>query len=72
MSSALLSVLLVQQHVMYILIGPHIKHFSDGNQTVCATFKKKSWLRIMPKQRERCLSNNNKIRITCKKCVALI
>jgi hypothetical protein len=52
MSSALLSVLLVcnrristqtsreiQQHVMFILIGPHVSHFSDGNQTVCPTVR---------------------------------
>jgi hypothetical protein len=59
MSSALLSVLLVQQHVMYILIGPDVRHFSDGNQTVSNVKKNKSWPPIMPKQRERCLSNNN-------------
>jgi hypothetical protein len=40
---------------MFILIGPHVKHFSDGSQTVCPTLKNKSWLPIMPKQRERCL-----------------
>jgi hypothetical protein len=49
MSSALLSLLVVlqieesrdiQQHVMFILIGPHVRHFSDGNQTVCPTLKK--------------------------------
>jgi hypothetical protein len=37
MSSALLSVLAsreIQQHVMLILIGPHVRHFSDGNQTL--------------------------------------
>jgi hypothetical protein len=65
MSSALLSVLLVgiekyssreiHQHVTFILIGPHVRHFSNGNQTVCPTLKKKSWPPIMPKQRERCL-----------------
>jgi hypothetical protein len=64
MTSALLSVLLVcnrrilrhrreiQQHVMFILIGPHVRHFSDGNQTVCPTLKNKSWLSIMAKRRE--------------------
>jgi cellobiose-specific phosphotransferase system component IIB len=48
MSSALLSVLLVCnrkierriEHVMFILIGPHVRHFSDENQTVCPTLKK--------------------------------
>jgi hypothetical protein len=40
---------------MFILIGPHVRHFSDGNQTVCPTLKKKTWPPIMPKQRERCL-----------------
>jgi hypothetical protein len=48
MSSALLSVLLVcnrrilrhQQRVMFILIDPHVRHFSDGNQTACPTLKK--------------------------------
>jgi hypothetical protein len=44
MSSALLSVLLVWtrilrhcgqfSYVMFILIGPHVRHFSDRNQTV--------------------------------------
>jgi hypothetical protein len=43
----------IQQHVMFILIGPHVRHFSDGNQTVCSTLKNKSWPPIMPKQRER-------------------
>jgi cytochrome c oxidase assembly protein Cox11 len=43
----------IQQHVMFILIGPHVRHFSDGNQTVCPTLKNKSWPPIMPKQRER-------------------
>jgi hypothetical protein len=40
---------------MFILIGPHVRHFSDENQTVCPTLKNKSWPPIMPKQRERCL-----------------
>jgi hypothetical protein len=51
MSSALLSVLLVcnrkrqtlreiQQHVMFILIGPHVRHFSGGNQTIVSNVKK--------------------------------
>jgi hypothetical protein len=42
---------------MFILIGPHVRHFSDGNQTVCPTLKNKSWLPILPKQRKRCMSN---------------
>jgi hypothetical protein len=50
MSSGLLSVLLVcnrrictrtswenQQHVMFILKGPHVRQFSNGNQAVCPT-----------------------------------
>jgi hypothetical protein len=41
---------------MFILIGPHVRHFSDGNQRVCPTLKNKSWAPIMPKQRGRCLS----------------
>jgi hypothetical protein len=41
---------------MFILIGPHVKHFNDGNQTVCPTLKNKLWPLIMPKQRERCLA----------------
>jgi hypothetical protein len=52
MSSALLLVLLVcnrrilrhrgklQQHLMLILTDPHVRHFSDGSQTVCPTLKK--------------------------------
>jgi hypothetical protein len=24
----------------FILIGPHVRHFGDGNQTVCPTLKK--------------------------------
>jgi hypothetical protein len=40
---------------MFILIGPHVRHFSDGNQTVCPTLKNKSWPPIIPKQRLRCL-----------------
>jgi hypothetical protein len=40
---------------MFILIGPHVKQFSDGNQTVSPTLKNKSWPPIMPKQGERCL-----------------
>jgi hypothetical protein len=68
MSSALLSVLLVCNRRilrhrrkfsnmlhMFILTGPHIRDFSDGNQTVCPTVKNKSWPPIMPKQCERCL-----------------
>jgi hypothetical protein len=30
----------IQQQVMFILRGPHVRHFSDGNQTVCPTLKK--------------------------------
>jgi hypothetical protein len=48
MSSELLSVLLVcnrriiRQRGKFsnVLIGPHVRHFSDGNQTVCPTLKK--------------------------------
>jgi hypothetical protein len=30
---------------MFILIGPHVKAFSDGNQTVCPTLKNKTtWI----------------------------
>jgi hypothetical protein len=39
---------------MFILIGLHVRHFSDGNQTVCPTLKKKinHGLSLgMPKQR---------------------
>jgi hypothetical protein len=37
-----------------MLIGPHVRHFSDGNQ--CVQRKKNSSLPpIVPKQRERCL-----------------
>jgi hypothetical protein len=58
MSSTLLSVLLVcnriQQYVVFILIDPHVRQFSDGNSD--PTLKNKSWPPIMPKQRERCLS----------------
>jgi hypothetical protein len=43
---------------MFILAGQHVRRFSDGNQTVCPTLKKKSWPPIMPKQRERCLCFN--------------
>jgi hypothetical protein len=35
---------------MFIFIGPPVRHFSDGNQTVCPKLKKQ----IMPKCRERC------------------
>jgi hypothetical protein len=53
MSSALLSVLRVcnrrifkhreiQRHVMFILIGPHVRYFSNGNQTGCPTLKKRN------------------------------
>jgi hypothetical protein len=38
------------------LTGPHVKHFNDGNQTVCPTLKNKLWPLIIPKQRERCLA----------------
>jgi hypothetical protein len=62
-SSALLSDLLVcnwesreiQQHTYYVHFDRSACHFSDGNHTVCPTLKNKSWLPIMPKQRERCL-----------------
>jgi hypothetical protein len=30
----------IRQHVMFILIGPHVGYFSDENQTVCPTLKK--------------------------------
>jgi hypothetical protein len=37
---------------MFILIGLHVRHFSDGNKSVCPTLKKKlSWPPIMQKQR---------------------
>jgi hypothetical protein len=65
MSSTVLSVLLVcnrrilkhrgkssKMLSMFILTGPHVRHFSDGNQTVCPTLKNKSWPPIMPKQLE--------------------
>jgi hypothetical protein len=50
MSSALLSVLLVckkntqtpweiRQHIIYILISSHVRHFSDENQTEYPTLK---------------------------------
>jgi hypothetical protein len=42
---------------MFILIGPRVRHFSDGNQTVCPTLKNKSWLPILPKQRKRYMLN---------------
>jgi hypothetical protein len=59
MSSASLSVLLVCNgrilrhrgkfgNMLYSCL--HVRHFSDGNQTMCP-FKKKSWPPIMPKQR---------------------
>jgi hypothetical protein len=51
----LVAKLSVELHVMFILIGPHVRYFSDGNQTVCPTLKNKSWPLIMQKQRERCL-----------------
>jgi hypothetical protein len=37
---------------MFILIALHVRHFSDGNQTVCPTLKNKSWPSIIPKHRE--------------------
>jgi hypothetical protein len=40
---------------MFIFIGPPVRHFSDGNQTVCPKLKKE----IMPKCRERCLLFNS-------------
>jgi hypothetical protein len=59
MSSALLSLLVssgeIQRHVMFIFLGPHVRHFSDGNQAVCPTLKNASWPSVMPKQSERCL-----------------
>jgi hypothetical protein len=30
----------IRQHVMFILIGPHVRHFGNGNQTMCPTLKK--------------------------------
>jgi hypothetical protein len=30
----------IQQHVMFILIGPHVRYFSDGDQTMCLALKK--------------------------------
>jgi hypothetical protein len=53
---------------MFILIGPHVRHFSDGNQTVCPTLKKKTWPPIMPKQRERCID----VRHISKNCLNFI
>jgi hypothetical protein len=38
---------------MFILIRPHVRHFSGGKQTVCPTLKNKLWPPIIPKQRER-------------------
>jgi hypothetical protein len=46
---------------MFNLIGPHVRHFSDRNQTVCPTSKNKPWLPIIPKQREWCLVDSFKI-----------
>jgi hypothetical protein len=40
---------------MLILRGSHVRHFSDGNQTVCPTLKNKSWPPIIIEQRKRCL-----------------
>jgi hypothetical protein len=37
---------------MLILMGPHVKHFSDRNQAVCLTLENKSWPPIVPEQRE--------------------
>jgi hypothetical protein len=39
---------------MFVLIGPHVEYFSDGNQTVCPTLKKLILASYYaPKQRER-------------------
>jgi hypothetical protein len=32
----------IQKHVMFISIDPHVKQFSDGNQTVSNAKKKKN------------------------------
>jgi hypothetical protein len=38
-------------------IGPHVRHFNDGNQCIQREKNKSwTWRPIMPKQRERCHS----------------
>jgi hypothetical protein len=39
----------------FILIGPHVRLLSDGNQTVSNVKKINHVLPLWPKQRERCL-----------------
>jgi hypothetical protein len=30
----------IQQHGIFILVGPNVRHFSDGSQTLCPTLQK--------------------------------